>query len=379
MKRTRWRLFYPRSWRERYGEEFDQLLEDLEDQQRFAPGTVLNVAAAGIRLHPSRADGRRRLVAAAAVVAFGASGVVVGLRTSSPTTTLTAGSFVAPMLPLYRPLGPPLSDAQLTFDLNVQCGSKTLPIVPFAAGHTSGIAWSIAVPRTAPGGPLLLDRLAYGTLTLAGVSVPLCQLLNLAVRFAATDHGAIFGATFGIMNIGSRALAYGLVPDGDKVVIRGLGSATRPVAIRRGISGYSLFLATFQTRLCGDVMLHLQGSSPQVKWTGESRFNSSGCSSGLPIQPVGSGTTLVGIRNSGEVARISNGTVFVTTPSWPVLRVHLTSSTRLYLETKAGESPLPKSYVIRGGDFVYVSGLIGPTSAHATALYISTPESERAG
>jgi hypothetical protein len=166
------------------------------------------------------------------------------------------------------------------------------------------------------------------------------------------------------------AFAYGLVPEGDSVVIRGLGDKTRLLLIRKGIWGLSLFLAMFRESLCGDVALQVQGSTLQLKWAGGSRFNSSGCSAGRPLEPVSSGSETTGVRNSGTVTRISGGVVFVRSPGWPTLHVQLSSSTRIYAEKDAGESPLPNASYIRPGDSVYVSGVIGETSAQATAIYI---------
>jgi hypothetical protein len=369
MKWPSWRLFFPRSWIERYGEEFDQLLEDLEEEHRLTAGTALNVAGAGIRLHSLGLDGRVRLVAAAAVVLVGSLAVVLGLTLSTATTGLSADTFVVP--PLQQHSGPALpSDVVINYELYVDCESNPLALQQLASGRTAGIAWSIAVPRTTPGGTALIDRLAYGALTLDGVSLPLCSIVTQSVRLEPRNDAIRVGAYFNVINVDGRAIAYGLLPEGDNVVIRGLGAATHPVLIRKGIWGLSLFLATFQKSLCGDVALRVQGSSLQLKWVGGSRFNSSGCSAGLRLEPVAFGINTTGLRNSGKVTRISGGVVFVTNPQWPTLRVHLSSSTRIYSETGEGESPLPNASYIRPGDSVYVSGVIGETSAQATAIYI---------
>jgi hypothetical protein len=369
MKRPSWRVFFPRSWRERYGEEFDQLLEDLEEEHRLTAGTALNVAGAGIRLHSSRPDGRLRLIAAAAVVLVGSLGVVLGLILSTATTGLSADTFVAP--PLQPPSDPGIpSDVVINYELYVDCESSSLALQQLASGRTGGIVWSIAVPRTTPGGTALIDRLAYGALTLDGVSLPLCSIVTQSVRLEPRDDAIRVGAYFNVINVDGRAIAYGLLPEGDSVVIRGLGDATHPVLIRKGIWGLSLFIATFQKSLCGDVALQVQGSSLQLKWVGGSRFNSSGCSVGRPLEPVAFGINTTGLRNSGKVTRISGGVVFVANPQWPTLRVQLSSSTRIYAETDAGQSLLSNASYIRPGDSVYVSGVIGATSAQATAIYV---------
>lgn len=369
MKWPSWRVFFPRSWRERYGEEFDQLLEDLGEEHRLTAGTALNVAGAGIRLHSSRPDGRLRLIAAAAVVLVGSLGLALGLNLSTATTELSADTFVAP--PLQPHAGPALpSDAVINYELYVDCESNSLALEQLASGRSGGVAWSIAVPRTTPGGTALIDRLAYGAITLDGVSVPLCSIVTQSVRLEPRGDAIRVGAHFNVVNVGGRAIAYGLIPEGDNVVIRGLGDATYPVLIRKGIWDLSLFIATFQKSLCGDVALQVQGSSLQLKWVGGSRFNSSGCSAGLPLEPVAFGINTTGLRNSGKVTRISGGVVFVANPQWPTLRVQLSSSTRIYFETGDEESPLPNASYIRPGDSVYVSGLIGATFAQATAIYI---------
>jgi hypothetical protein len=369
MKRPSWQVFFPRSWRERYGEEFDQLLEDLDEEHRLTAGTALNVAGAGIRLHSSRPDGRVRFAAGAAVVLVVLLGVVLGLSLSIATTGLSAATFVAP--PLQPHAGPAIpSDVVINYELYVQCESNTLALQQLASGRTSGVAWSIAVPRTTPGGTTLVDRLAYGDLTIEGTRLPLCSIVTQSVRFGSTGNAIPLGAHFNVINVDGRAVAYGLIPEGDNVVIRGLGDATHPVLIRKGIWDLSLFLATFQKSLCGDVALHVQGSSLQLKWVGESQFNSSGCSVGRPLDPVGYSTKTTGLRNIGKVTRIGGGVVFVTDPGWPTLRVQLSSSTRIYSEKGAGESRLPNASYIRPGDSVYVSGVIGATSAQATAIYI---------
>jgi hypothetical protein len=36
MKAQRWRKWYPRSWRKRYGEEYGQLLADLESESQLS-------------------------------------------------------------------------------------------------------------------------------------------------------------------------------------------------------------------------------------------------------------------------------------------------------------------------------------------------------
>lgn len=94
---------HPKSWRDRYGEEFTALLED----SRLTPGGVIDVLAHTVRLHV-RARRRAVLTAAALVISLAcyAVGRVEGLApnilwapTDLPRGLLLAGA-VGPWLAL---------------------------------------------------------------------------------------------------------------------------------------------------------------------------------------------------------------------------------------------------------------------------------------
>ncbi len=86
MKKRLWKRWYPRSWRNRYGEEYEQLLEDLAADNQMTWRSEVNVAQTGLalrRVYPGR---RIALgIGTAAIVAVVAFAVGFGIRgTSAP-------------------------------------------------------------------------------------------------------------------------------------------------------------------------------------------------------------------------------------------------------------------------------------------------------
>lgn len=84
MTHTHWRRWYPRPWRARYGEEYQQLLDDLQSQEQLSWRTELDIVQSGLSLRRSYPTGRRRhLIAAVSMILAMVLGLGLGLGLQS--------------------------------------------------------------------------------------------------------------------------------------------------------------------------------------------------------------------------------------------------------------------------------------------------------
>jgi len=389
---TRWKRWYPKSWRARYGEEYGQLLEDLEAEHRLSPRDQLDIYRSGLVLHGASPDGRRRIMVLAMAVAIIGTGLGLGLGLGGGGS-VASKTYVAPLLTAVpvssaRPARLTLSVKSCPVNLDGQLlGPSGVPVedsyyweappLPpsreFSSGTIDGISWRIYAPQPSSTRSSLLARLDTGGLDLDGHWYSLCELFNASLSLPGqfTGDSAIWAPTFTLVDISGRAVAYGIFPTATQLRLHEAGGPTLyPAVIESGAGPFSLFLGVLPGNACQLSTLEVSDVTLRSGWQGSETLEPSRCTSFRPLTPPSLGGGPVS-RNTGTVAAVGANSIVVSSEGWPTLHVSIESGTRILLDGPNWRKGTLSE--VKRCDFVYVAGTISPTTAMASAVYVVGP------
>ena len=131
----RWLRFFPRSWRNRYGEELDALVADLQEADDLRPSDRVDLVRSGLAVRRRRVG--RRPVYRAVGVGLGAVGALVGLGVAGELG-VTASHAAAPERAVVLPVR--------AVSLSTATREVWVCRVIDRAGHTEVCELSIAPP-----------------------------------------------------------------------------------------------------------------------------------------------------------------------------------------------------------------------------------------
>jgi hypothetical protein len=426
MTANRWRHLYPRAWRERYGEEYEQLLSDLEGGHLLPIRSRVDHYRFGLELRVVDTTRHRRLLFVAFVALF-ASGLGLFASTFHGSD---AGSYVAPSLSAeagqsvgYGYLDAQGNDAQsdaLYAEMEA-LGPARIPVAPGCPAlpiPRIGLGTSVAStspPRTdieVSAGNLgaVTYRLDMPTLS------PSPSLLLLASELAATRvsfdrHWFAFCPEYQFFEVAKNLAPFpflNLVEIGNEVIAFGFAASSSTIRLSVSAAGLTLpagaprftkgpgALSFFAEIVPGDgcpreMWLDYDVLTPEYNLTGAEHFGQGylfDCApivSFVPMSGRPSGVWMGGSpRSCGTVSSLSSNSLVLETPYWPPLHVSIPAATPLYLgnldtPTYLGNNlrrlswSLPSDRALARGESVYVSGTISTTTALASSLLVGTP------
>jgi hypothetical protein len=425
MSRGRWGRLYPRAWRDRYGEEYEQLLSDLQGGHLLPVRSRLDHYRFGLQLRVAGPAGRRHLLLGV-LVALLASGVGLFASTFGGSG---GGSYVAPSLSGesgqsvgYGYLNAEGNDAQANMvfaevaalhpaGVAVAPGCPPLPLPgpglgssvastpaprtdqEVASGNLGTVRYRLDMPTlsSSPSLSLLASELAAIRVNFDGHSFAFCpgdQLFQVAKNLAPFPF-------LNLVEIGNEVIAYGFVPSSStirlSVSIAGLTFPAGTPRLAKGPAALSFFAEVVPGEGCPrEISLDYDVLTAEYNLTGAEHFGPgylfecAAVASFVPMSSKQSGVWMGGgPRSCGTVASLSSNSLVLDSRYWPPLHVSIPEGTPVYLgnlsaPTYLGNNveklswSLPADRTLAAGDSVYVSGTISTTTAEASALLVGT-------